>query len=112
MTSGGGGYGSSSFSLVGSSLLDSQLVDAMEIDSGGGGGTGGEGGCSKALTRSGGEEGDVQRGWDWRSGMMNDDDDDDDRDDGADKNGEHLIRILRLGLAREVAACWMRGEGV
>ena len=114
MTSGGGGYGSSSFSLVGSSLLDSQLVDAMEIDSGGGGGTGGEGGSSKALTRSGGEEGDVQRGWDWRSGMMNDDDHHhhDHRDDGADKIGEHLIRILRLGLAREVAACWMRGEGV
>lgn len=79
----------SSFSLVGSSLLDEQLVDAMDIDSGG---------SSKALTKSG-EDG-VKRGWDWRSGM----------DEGA--NGEDVLRILRLGLARDIAACWMKGEGV
>ena len=98
-SNGTGAGGSSSFSLVGSSLLDEQLVDAMDIDSGGG-----TGGSSRALTRSGGDEEEVNRGWDWRSGMMMDD------NDGA--NGEDLLRILRLGLARDVAACWMRGEGV
>ena len=82
----------SSFSLVGSSLLDDQLVDAMDVDSGE---------SSKMLVRSGEEEGEgKKKGWDWRKGM----------DEGA--NGEDVVRILRLGLARDVAACWMRGEGI
>ena len=77
---------------MGSSLLDDQLVDAMDVDSGE---------SSKMLVRSGEEEGEgKRRGWDWRRGM----------DEGA--RGEDVVRILRLGLARDVAACWMRGEGV
>ena len=79
--------GSSSFSLVGSSLLDSQLVDAMEVDSGSS--------SSRALTKSKEVE---KRGWDWRFGL------------DAEAKGEDILRILRMGLAKEIARHWMRGE--
>ena len=74
----------SSFSLVGSSLLDSDLIDAMDTSG------------SNALTKS--DEG-PKRGWDWRRGM----------EEGA--TGEDVLRVLRLGLAREIARHWIMGEG-
>ena len=55
-------------------MLDSQSSDDM--------------GSSKALVKS--EEG-VKRGWDWRKGMS------------RDAKGVDLLRIVRLGLAREIA---------
>jgi len=67
----------SSFSLVGSSMLDSQTSS----------GTG-----SSALVKSVEE---VKRGWDWRQGLK------------RDASGEEVLRILRLGLARGVAGLWM-----
>ena len=85
----------SSFSLVGSSLLDSQLVDAMDVDSNTQ--NNGSGSSSRALTKS---DEDVKRGWDWRKGL----------DEGA--TGEDVIRILRLGLASEIAGHWLREGSV
>ena len=46
----------------------------------------------------GGKINDVQRGWDWRAGCPK----------GA--QGRELLRILRLGVAREVARCFAEGE--
>lgn len=63
-----------SFSLVGSSMLDSESSGHM--------------GNSKALISSQEEE---KRGWDWRKGL------------GKDAKGEDVLRILRLGLAKELA---------
>lgn len=39
-----------------------------------------------------------KRGWDWHKGLK--------AGDGA----EHIIAMLRLGLAREVSRAWMEGE--
>lgn len=66
-----------SFSLVGSSMLDS----ASSAASG-----------SKALIKPGNEE---RRGWDWRKGLE------------KEAKGEDVLRILRLGLARDIARHWV-----
>ena len=70
-----------SFSLVGSSMLDS----ASSAASG-----------SKALIKPDKEE---RRGWDWRKGLE------------KDAKGEDVLRILRLGLARDIARHWVVEEG-
>lgn len=59
---------------MGSSMLDSESSGHM--------------GNSKALISSQEEE---KRGWDWRKGL------------GKDAKGEDVLRIIRLGLAKELA---------
>lgn len=41
---------------------------------------------------------DIQRGWDWRKGM------------GPNSTGDDALRILRLGLARDISRGWLEGE--
>lgn len=67
--------GTSSFSLVGSSMLASQLKQSM--------------GSSSML------KGNVKRGWDWRQAIS------------ASTTGEDVLRILRLGLAKDLARAWL-----
>lgn len=40
----------------------------------------------------------VKRGWDWRDRL------------GEKAKGEDVLRILRMGLARDIAKHWMAGE--
>ena len=40
-------------------------------------------------------KGNIKRGWDWRSGIS------------ANTTGEDVLRILRLGLARDLATAWL-----
>jgi len=68
--------GTSSFSLVGSSMLASQLKQSM--------------GSSGVLVR-----GNIKHGWDWRSGIT------------ATTTSEDVLRILRLGLAKDLARAWL-----
>lgn len=68
--------GTSSFSLVGSSMLASQLKQSM--------------GSSGVLVK-----GNIKRGWDWRQGIS------------AGTSTEDLLRILRLGLAKDLAKAWL-----
>ncbi len=67
---------SSNFSLVGSSMLASQLKQSM--------------GSSGVLVK-----GNIKRGWDWRRGIS------------ATTTGDDLLRILRLGLAKDLAKAWL-----
>lgn len=68
--------GTSSFSMVGSSMLASQLKQSM--------------GSSGVLVK-----GNVKRGWDWRQGIS------------AGTSAEDVLRILRLGLAKDLAKAWL-----
>jgi hypothetical protein len=68
--------GTSSFSLVGSSMLASQLKQSM--------------GSSGVLVK-----GNVKRGWDWRHGIS------------ASTKGDDVLRILRLGLAKDLAKAFL-----
>jgi hypothetical protein len=68
--------GTSSFSLVGSSMLASQLKQSM--------------GSSGVLVK-----GNIKRGWDWRHGVS------------AGITGDDVLRILRLGLAKDLAKAWL-----
>ena len=79
----------SGFLLLGSCMLD----DGMDSSMGSNALTNGNSGAS-------GQEDGEKRGWDWRKGMS------------RDAKGEDVLRILRLGLAREVARAWMAGEDV
>ena len=74
---------SSGFSMVGSSLLDSGTSVAS-------------GRSSAAL----GTAGEVKRGWDWRKGL------------GKEARGEDILRILRLGLAKDMTRAWVEGNGI
>ena len=76
---------SSSFSIVGDSMINSESSGM---------------GSSKALVKSQevNPEEEVKRGWDWRIGL----------DEKA--KGEDVLRILRLGLAKDIAKHWMAGE--
>ncbi|KIW08908.1 uncharacterized protein PV09_00827 [Verruconis gallopava] len=74
---------SSQFSLVGSSMLNSQET-GMTIS----------GEDSAVLIKSS----DVKRGWDWRKGLK------------RNLKGEDVLRILRLQLAEKVADAWADGE--
>ena len=40
----------------------------------------------------------VKRGWDWRKGVR------------SDAKGEDVLRVLRLGLARDMAKAWIIGN--
>ncbi|KAH8599399.1 hypothetical protein B0O99DRAFT_683371 [Bisporella sp. PMI_857] len=68
--------GTSNFSLVGSSMVASQLKQSMS--------------SSGVLVK-----GNVKRGWDWRSGIS------------ATTTAEDVLRILRLGLAKDLAKAWL-----
>jgi hypothetical protein len=68
--------GTSSFSMVGSSMFASQLKQSM--------------GSSGVLVK-----GNIKRGWDWRRGIS------------ASTTGEDVLRILRLGLAKDLAKAWL-----
>jgi hypothetical protein len=68
--------GTSSFSMVGSSMLASQLKQSM--------------GSSGVLVK-----GNVKRGWDWRQGIS------------AGTSAEDVLRILRLGLVKDLAKAWL-----
>jgi hypothetical protein len=68
--------GTSSFSLVGSSMLASQLKQSM--------------GSSGVLVK-----GNFKRGWDWRHGIS------------ASTTGDDVLRILRLGLAKDLAKAFL-----
>ncbi|KAL9132204.1 MAG: hypothetical protein Q9217_000008 [Psora testacea] len=70
----------SSFSLVGSSMVDSQTSNG-----------------SGALIQSPRQQ---RRGWDWREGTA------------RDTKGEDVLRILRLGLARDIARHWVEDDDV
>ncbi|KAF4637590.1 hypothetical protein G7Y89_g508 [Cudoniella acicularis] len=69
--------GTSSFSMVGSSMLASQLKQSM--------------GSSGVLVK-----GNVKRGWDWRHGIS------------AGTSGDDVLKILRLGLAKDLAKAWLK----
>jgi hypothetical protein len=68
--------GTSSFSLVGSSMLASQLKQSM--------------GSSGVMVK-----GNINRGWDWRQGIS------------AGTTGDDILRVLRLGLAKDLAKAWL-----
>jgi hypothetical protein len=68
--------GSSSFSMVGSSMLASQLKHSID--------------SSGVMVK-----GNIKRGWDWRQGIT------------ASTKGDDLLRILRLGLAKDLAKAWL-----
>ena len=76
------GLSGSAYSLVGSQdfSLDGQSVD------------------SSAVLVKGGRVEDAKRGWDWRAGFPK----------GA--KGSDLLKVLRLGIAREIARCFAEGE--
>ncbi|KAI9880783.1 MAG: hypothetical protein M1830_000219 [Pleopsidium flavum] len=76
---------SSGFSLIGSEMLAS----AGEVDER----TGRSMGSSGVLVK-----GEVKRGWDWRNGL------------GRGVKGEDVLRVLRVGLAKEVARGWLDGD--
>lgn len=71
--------GSSAFSLVGSGMLGSQESGSS--------GKGSEG--SGVLVR-----GNVRRGWDWRKGV------------GQSVGGGDVLKVLRVGVARELGRAW------
>jgi hypothetical protein len=75
--------GSSAFSMVGSSMLNSKGSLAT---------TGSEG--SGVLVSTG----QVKRGWDWRQGLR------------RNTSGEDVLRVARLALSKEVARAWADGE--
>ena len=69
-----------SFSLVGSSMLDSKTSDAFG---------------SRASFQP---EDTNSRGWDWRKGLA------------KEAQGQDVLRILRLGLAKDIARHWVTDE--
>lgn len=73
--------GSSAFSLVGSSLLNSMDVDKHMDGSG----------ESWGMVSSG----DIKRGWDWRKGLQ------------RLSKGEDVLAVLRLAISERIAEAWM-----
>ncbi|KAI9797215.1 MAG: hypothetical protein M1833_005624 [Piccolia ochrophora] len=76
---------SSGFSLIGSSMLGDGPKDGRGETS--------SLGSSGVLVK-----GHIKRGWDWRKIL------------GVHANGSDVCRVLRLGIAREVARAWLEGE--
>ncbi|KAI9682158.1 MAG: hypothetical protein M1817_000212 [Caeruleum heppii] len=75
----------SSGSVLGRSMLESfTMTDSME-----------SGGSGVLVKRKDGTDDNKKRGWDWRGGLVK----------GA--KGEDVLRILRLGLAKELATAWV-----
>jgi hypothetical protein len=74
---------SSQYSMIGS--MDLGSVEGVSTES------------STVLVQGGGVD-DVKRGWDWRKGFPR----------GA--KGEDVIRILRLGIAKELGRAFAEGE--
>jgi hypothetical protein len=68
--------GTSSYSMVGSSMLASQLQRSI--------------GNSGVMVK-----GNVKRGWDWRRGLS------------AGTTGDDILRMLRFGLAKDLANVWI-----
>ncbi|KAG4437781.1 hypothetical protein IFR05_006716 [Cadophora sp. M221] len=68
--------GTSSFSMVGSSMYASQLKQSMS--------------SSGVLVK-----GNTKRGWDWRQGIS------------SNTSGDEVLRILRLGLAKDLAKAYL-----
>lgn len=85
------GLGGSVYSLIGS--------QDFSVSTGGGNSAEGSAVFVPSATGKKGEKtGDTERGWDWRRGFPR----------GA--SGEEVIRVLRLGVAREVARAFAEGE--
>ncbi|KAF2788674.1 hypothetical protein K505DRAFT_378735 [Melanomma pulvis-pyrius CBS 109.77] len=74
---------SSQYSIIGSAEFGS--VEGVSTENSG------------VLIR-GGNVDDAKRGWDWRKGM------------GKDATGSDVVRVLRLGIAREMARAFAEGE--
>lgn len=92
----------SAFEIIGSQMLGSCESEkgSTSKTSGGGGNRkksedGGEGGAM--LGGKGGLRKKGKRGWDWRTGFER----------GA--KGEDVVRVLRVGLAREMGRLWVEG---
>ena len=82
---------SSAFSLVESSMMASETRES----------TGSEGVLVSMVEKSNvavGKGDEVRRGWDWRKQLS------------LDTTGADLLRILRLGLAKDIARAWVEGE--
>lgn len=78
---------SSGFSLVGSELLGESMTS--------GGGSGSMVKLGGRRTNNEDKTETVKRGWDWRKGVR------------SDAKGDHILRVLRLGLARDMAKAWI-----
>ncbi|KAF2189212.1 hypothetical protein K469DRAFT_723963 [Zopfia rhizophila CBS 207.26] len=74
---------SSQYSLIGSQDLGSLEGQSTE---------------SSAVLIKGGNVNDANRAWDWRKGF------------GKEAKGSDVLRILRLGIAREIGRAWAEGE--
>lgn len=72
-------------------MLDSETSDGM--------------GSSKTLVKP--QE--TKRGWDWRKGWDKDEDGEDVKMEKM--KGEDVLRVLRLGLAKEIARHWIEDAG-
>lgn len=72
--------------------MEHSATSANDSDRNGGKGSMG----SSGVLVPGGEDG--KRGWDWRMGF------------GREVKGEDVLRILRLGLAKDVARAWVEGD--
>ncbi|KAL9641233.1 MAG: hypothetical protein Q9204_000173 [Flavoplaca sp. TL-2023a] len=82
---------SSAFSLVESSMMASETRES----------TGSEGVLVSMVEKSNvavGKGDEARRGWDWRKQLS------------LDTTGADLLRILRLGLAKDIARAWVEGE--
>ncbi|KAL9031675.1 MAG: hypothetical protein Q9196_000307 [Gyalolechia fulgens] len=79
---------SSAFSLLEGSMMDSETRES----------TGSEGVMVDLVGGAVLGRDDTPRGWDWRQGVR------------ADASGAELLRMLRLGLARDMARAWVDGE--
>ena len=78
---------SSGFSLVGSEMLGESMTS--------GGGSGSMVKLGDRRTKNEKKMEDVKRGWDWRKGVR------------GNAKGEDILRILRCGLAKDMARAWV-----
>lgn len=78
---------SSIFSMIGSEMLQPQHRSKQSSEE-----------SSGVLVNENGN-GNERRGWDWRRGL------------DKDSQGEDVLRILRLGLAKEVSRLWLESRG-
>ena len=81
---------SGGFSMIGSMMLESATSDGIRSASNDRHGMNGNDGISQDPKH-------VERGWDWRKGIR------------KDSKGSDVLRMLRVGLARELAMGWVDG---